>query len=136
MEESLESIYASVPPDPPRSRLEPYRELILRWRRQGRTYRRICQLLHDNCDLKISYLALYEFVQSRSRPRKSEPEPEPITTALPVQAKPSPASEQSADRWGAERERMRKHKKEPASAATPKPKRFEYTDEDASNPLY
>ena len=34
-------IYESIPADEPRSRLELYRELILHWRRQGRSYRRI-----------------------------------------------------------------------------------------------
>jgi hypothetical protein len=37
----LQEIYDRVPPDEPRSRLEPYKDLILKWRRQGRTYRRI-----------------------------------------------------------------------------------------------
>lgn len=76
MNEELQQIFDSVPEDEPKSRLEPYRELVLRWRRQGRTYRRICQLLRDKCGLNISYLALYEFVQRRSRPRKIIPEPE------------------------------------------------------------
>ena len=58
----------------PRSRLEPYREQILLWRRRGRSYRRICRLLSEQCGVKISYLPLYEFVQRRFRPRKVQPE--------------------------------------------------------------
>lgn len=38
----------NLPPEEPRSRLEPLRELILAWRQQGRSYRRIQQLLHEN----------------------------------------------------------------------------------------
>jgi hypothetical protein len=66
----------SVLEDEPRSRLEPYREAILRWRRQGRSYRRICKLLGDKFDLKVGRTALHEFVWRRSRPRKVAPEPE------------------------------------------------------------
>jgi hypothetical protein len=66
----------SVLEDEPRSRLEPYREVILRWRRQGRSYRRICKLLGDKFDLKVGRTALHEFVWRRSRPRKVAPEPE------------------------------------------------------------
>ena len=47
MNSELQRIFDSVPEDEPRSHLEPYRELILRWRRQGRSYRRIRQLLID-----------------------------------------------------------------------------------------
>jgi hypothetical protein len=83
----LQRIFDSAPEDEPRSRLEPYRELILRWRRQGRSYRRICKLLSEKCQLKVSYLALYEFVQRRSRPRKAEQKPErqPAEIAPPEQ---------------------------------------------------
>ena len=85
----------SVLEDEPRSRLEPYREVILRWRRQGRSYRRICKLLGDKFDLKVGRTALHEFVWRRSRPRKVNAEPEieqaaglavermPLTTPIP-----------------------------------------------------
>src|SRR6266567_3052027 len=76
MKEELQRIFDSVPEDKPRSRLEPYQELILRWRRQGRTYRRICDLLAEKCDIKVADMTLHEFVQKRSRPRKAQPEPE------------------------------------------------------------
>jgi hypothetical protein len=59
-------IYDGTPEDEPRSRLQPYCELILRWRRQGKSYRKICKLLADKCDVRIGRTALNEFVQ---RPR-------------------------------------------------------------------
>jgi hypothetical protein len=84
----------SVLEDEPRSRLEPYREVILRWRRQGRSYRRICKLLGDKFNLKVGRTALHEFVWRRSRPRNVVPEldieqptmlaPEPAQAAMPV----------------------------------------------------
>lgn len=66
-----------IPEDESKSRLEPYRSVILRWRRQGRSYRRIGDLLKENAGVQISYRALYEFVQRRSRPRKIECRQEP-----------------------------------------------------------
>jgi hypothetical protein len=78
----------SVLEDEPRSRLEPYREVILRWRRQGRSYRRICKLLGDKFNLKVGRTALHEFVWRRSRPRKVAPEPE---IEQPTMLAPEPA---------------------------------------------
>ena len=88
MKEALQQIFDTVPEDEPRSRLEPYRELILQWRRQGRSYRRIQKLLSDKCQITIAYEPLRRFVKRRSRPRKlqleaitglpdMEPPPEP-----------------------------------------------------------
>lgn len=91
MNPELQRIYDSIPEDKPRSRLEPYRELILRWRRQGRTYHRIRQLLVDQFNVQVAYVVLYRFIQSRSRPRKVQPDielqPEPEQTDKPVTPK-------------------------------------------------
>ena len=78
----LQEIYDSTPLDEPRSKLEPYRELILLWRRQKRTYRRIQELLGEKCGVNISIGQLHKFVQSRARPRTdleltSQPEQTP-----------------------------------------------------------
>lgn len=90
MDERLQRIFDSLPEDAPRSRLEPYRELILRWRGQGRSYRRIRQLLNDECHVKVADMTLHEFVQRRSRPRKVQPEfqsePAKLTPAAADQA--------------------------------------------------
>ena len=94
MKDALQQIYDSVPEDEPRSRLEPYCELILQWRRQGRSYRRIQKLLSDKCQITIAYEPLRRFVMRRSRPRKRqleaitgspdmEPTPEPQQLAKP-----------------------------------------------------
>ena len=93
MEESeLGRMFEGIPARSARTRLEAYRDLILRWRREGRTYREIQRILRERCDLKAAYGPLYRFVQRQSRPRKVQPEPEPITIGLPVQAKPPVAS--------------------------------------------
>ena len=85
MEQRLKQILDSVPLDEPRSRLEPYRELILHWRRQGRSYHRIRQLLSEHCDIKVAYVTLYRFVQRRSRPRRMDglsETPSPVDGAI------------------------------------------------------
>jgi hypothetical protein len=90
MKAELQAIFDSTPADEPRSRLEPYRELILRWRRQGKTYRRICVLLADHCKVQMDCAGLYRFMKRSSKPRKpmpelefeqptSSPEPQPVS---------------------------------------------------------
>lgn len=74
LKEELQRIYDSEPEDQPRGRLEPYRELILRWRRQGRTYHRIRELLAVRCKVTVAYVTLYRFIKRSSRPRKVKPE--------------------------------------------------------------
>ena len=86
---------ANLPLDESRcSRLEPYKELILRWRRQGRSHRRIARLLLDKCKVRVSGEAVRKFVKLRSRPRKPQPdidlEPMTVQPVAPVsQASPS-----------------------------------------------
>ena len=96
--------------DEPRSRLEPYREVILRWRRQGRSYRRICKLLGDKFDLKVGRTALHEFVWRRSRPRKVAPEPEieqPTMLATEPAQAPMPVTKLTAEERAAQIEFIR-----------------------------
>jgi hypothetical protein len=97
MNAGLRRIFDNVPEDEPRSRLEPYRELILGWRREGRSHRRICELLSDQCGLQIGKTAMHQFVQRRSRPCKGNPEsqaePSVSTEYLPGLPAPEPESE-------------------------------------------
>ncbi len=69
----FERIYESVGDVAPRSRLEPYRNLILRWRRKRPpvSYRRILRALAAE-GVTVTVRTLYEFVQRRSRPRAEE----------------------------------------------------------------
>ena len=86
LSEELLKRLENLPPAEPRSKLEPLRELILRWRQQGRSYRRIQQLLREKCQIEVAYETLRRFVQSRERPRSAEPEP--VAAAPPVSAAP------------------------------------------------
>jgi hypothetical protein len=83
MNPELRQVLDNLPADEPRSRLEPYREVILRWRRQGRSYRRMQKLLTDHCAIQVSTSMLFKFVKSRSRPRKPHRETEPQPPRIP-----------------------------------------------------
>jgi hypothetical protein len=102
----LQQVLDSVPEqNDPRSKLEPFKPYILRWRRQGKTYRRILQILRDECHVKVAFGTLHEFVKLRSRPRKPQPdialEPAVVQSAQssaaavsPVERKPRLTSEE------------------------------------------
>src|SRR5580700_1474836 len=69
----FDRINESVVDIAPRSRLEPYRDVILRWRwkRPPVSYRRILRALAAE-GVTVTVRTLYEFVQRRSRPRAEE----------------------------------------------------------------
>jgi len=89
--DELLKLLENLPPDEPRSKLEPFRAIILRWRRQGRSYRRIQEILREQCQIEVAYETLRKFVQRRQRPRTAEAELEPVAVTTPVSnaAKPS-----------------------------------------------
>ncbi|HMF78789.1 MAG TPA: hypothetical protein VK604_24240 [Bryobacteraceae bacterium] len=128
MDERLQQIFDSVPADEPRSRLDPYRELILRWRRQGKSHDRIRQLLSDKCGVKVAYGPLYRYIQRRSRPRHVQPEVEmEQPTMTPAEPPPSfsPGKRLSAEERAAQVEYVRSLNK-PELPEPPKPPRFTF----------
>ena len=86
----LQRILDNLPEDEPRSRLEPFRAFILRWRREGRTYRKIRDILADECKVRVHHETLRRFVKRRAKPRKPKPELE-TEQALMVTTQPQPA---------------------------------------------
>ena len=67
----LQRVLDSVPEqNDPRSKLDPFKPYILKWRRQGKTYRKIQQILRVECRMPVAYETLRQFVKSRSKPRK------------------------------------------------------------------
>jgi hypothetical protein len=110
MNDELLQRLASWPNDETRSRLEPYRELILRWRRQGRSYRKIQRILAAECKLTLTQQAIRKFVKLRLRPRNLKPETELELERERPMAAPTPTS--TPDPWPGklppeERERQR-----------------------------
>jgi hypothetical protein len=93
--DELLQLLENLPPDEPRSKLEPFRAIILRWRRQGRSYRRIQEILREQCQTEVAYETLRKFVQRRQRPRASEPEP--VATSAPVST--AAASDAAKPHW-------------------------------------
>jgi len=61
---------ASLPPKPPRSKLEPHRELIRELRRKGRTYREVARLFEERVGFHVAPSTLHSFVKVRARHRK------------------------------------------------------------------
>ena len=134
--------WANLPLDESRSRLEPYKDLILRWRRQGRGYTRIRELLAEKCSVTVSRQVLTRFIQKRAKPRKAQldldleqtaVQPlEPLPVIRSAVAKPS-NSDQSSDPFAEARERMRKHK-EAAAVRKSEPLYPIYTDDELLEP--
>ncbi len=61
---------SDLPPKPPRSKLEPHRELIRELRRKGRTYREVARLFDERLGLHVAPSTLHSFVKVRARHRK------------------------------------------------------------------
>jgi hypothetical protein len=70
MDAKFREILDALPNKPPRSRLEPYRELIEELRRRGRTYVDIAGILAEKCQVQPSKLP-----PTRQKPLTLRPEP-------------------------------------------------------------
>jgi len=64
---NFEAILNSLPTKEPRSRLEPYSELITEMRKRGRTYREIVQVLKKSCGLKVGASTVNDFILARPK---------------------------------------------------------------------
>ena len=67
MDTKFEAILNSLPAKEPRSRLEPYSELITEMRKRGHSYREITQVLKKACGLKVGVSTVNDFVLARSK---------------------------------------------------------------------
>jgi hypothetical protein len=67
MDASHQEIIDNLEGKKPRSRLEPFRELILGLRRRNRTYREILRILTDRCQIRVSISTLHDFMRSQRR---------------------------------------------------------------------
>ena len=74
MRKDLEAILDSLPAQPPRSRLDPYADLIEEMRRRNWTYRAIAEVLAEKCDLKVAPSNIHHFVRQRELRMASKPE--------------------------------------------------------------
>jgi hypothetical protein len=67
MDAKFEAILNNLPAQKPRSRLEPYGELITEMRKRGRTYREITQVLKKACGLTVGLSTVNDFVLAHSQ---------------------------------------------------------------------
>ena len=70
MNETFKAILDSLPPKQPRSKLEPYTELIQELRKRGRSYREIAGILAERCGLRVGMHTVYNFVRVRAATAK------------------------------------------------------------------
>jgi len=108
MKPEHQRIFDSAPAPAHRSKLDAYAELLLRWKRQGRTYRNIRELAQSECNLKMSIATLHGFIKRRSKTRKPKPDADlemeqpasaqtiPISTSLPGKLTPEERERQRA----------------------------------------
>ena len=101
---SLLAELANLPPKPPRSKLEPHRELIRELRRKGRTYREVSRLFAERLGLQVAPSTLHSFVKVRARHRKQAqfelpavelPGPQPPASARLAAFKAKPKVQES-----------------------------------------
>jgi hypothetical protein len=84
MDEKFQAILDTLPPKAPRSRLEPYAELIHELRRRGRSYREITAILADRCGIRVGVHTLYNFVRVRTAAsKKTKPAKAAMTGGTP-----------------------------------------------------
>jgi hypothetical protein len=129
MDPKLQEILNDLPDAVPRSKLEPYREFILRLRRQGRSFETIREILSTRCSLKVSHGNLVEFVQRRARPRTAiaaaNPEQPPLDPVYrqPVEReeRPSPTPRWTQEEIEAMRAKARASAHKPTTEPKPPP---------------
>jgi hypothetical protein len=71
MDPKFQAILNALPANPPRSRLEPYRELILEMRKRGRSYREIASVLMHACDIRVGTSTINDFVLCHTKSRST-----------------------------------------------------------------
>jgi IS30 family transposase len=100
MRKDLEAILDSLPAQPPRSRLDPYADLIEEMRRRNWTYRAIAEVLAEKCDLKVAPSNIHHFVRQRELRMASKPETVRKVDAGDRQSAASASRSRSVDKTG------------------------------------
>jgi hypothetical protein len=62
-DERIRQLLENLPEREPRSRLEPFRELIVRMREKGYSYREISRYLVERCGVEITHNAVRNFLK-------------------------------------------------------------------------
>ncbi len=70
MDPKFKEILDSLPNKPPRSRLQPYWELIRELRRRGQTFQDIAHILAEKCQVQVTASAVHDFVRKRFQAKR------------------------------------------------------------------
>jgi hypothetical protein len=133
----FQGILDSLPEKPPRSRLEPYRDLIEELRRRGRTFREIARILGEKCHVETAASTIHDFVRVHARrerqpPRRHHKDTTKRTPLVPNQGMETGIPAVKADADADEVRRRIAALKARKSAIDPTPKGFHF---DPSEPL-
>ncbi len=125
MDKKLKHVLDSLPPKPPRSRLEPYTDLIVEMRRRNWPYRAIARVLGEKCHVRASPSNVHHFLKVNALGAK-EPKNSPRLSGAIATARTAPVVQDS----GALQRiiALKQHLSKPGD----EPKEFEY---DPSEPL-
>src|ERR1700677_2096124 len=107
MDNAFQAILDSLPPKPPRSKLEPYAELIHELRKRGRSYREIAGILATRCGVSAGTHTVYNFVRVRAPAQKkakaaravAERSRQTPAAAVPVETATAPPTNQDEEVW-------------------------------------
>ena len=120
MDAYLRDLVAAVPASPPRSKLEPYYEVIRELRRKRCTYRQVAQFFTERLRIQVAPSTIHAFVAVRAkRGCKSAYELPP--SEISETAAPIAETSQDPDPIAVLKQRR--------LASTPEPPRFEYAED-------
>ena len=107
MDSEFRNILESLPEKPPRSRLEPYGELIDGLRRRGRTFRDIVEILAEKYQLRVSISTLHDFLRARSRRNRNSARRIAADAMIATPIAPKAAAGESVEKPGEDEIRRR-----------------------------
>jgi hypothetical protein len=117
MDDKWNDVLSSLPPKRPRSRLEPYWELIEEMRRRGWTYREITRVLAEKCQVRVSASNLHHFVRRR---------PETVKVGAPFPAADDSSSKQSEPQSRSDVSRRIAEVKQQRAVESPRHEAFDF----------
>ena len=121
MDAFLRELVAAVPAAPPRSKLEPYYDIIRELRRQRCTYQQVATFFTERLGIRVSPSTVHAFVAVRAKCGRKSPYELPAIDA-------SDQGESQATKPSGEQDPIAAMKRR-RPAAPPHAPRFEYTEE-------
>lgn len=135
MDERLQKLLAEMPERPPRSKLEPYAEVIRELRKKRRTYQEIAAFFREHLQLSVAPSTIHEFVKTRARQARNRqaermelPPPQSSAAERSPTRSFSPQPERGASQ-DAVRDHIRAFKNRPAIPESV-PKKFAFDPEE------